>query len=33
MKIITDEISKEELAEMSKRMFGNLVKINKLVKK
>ena len=26
MKIITDEISREELMEMSKKMFGNLVK-------
>jgi hypothetical protein len=26
MKIITDEISREELKEMSKKMFGNLVK-------
>ena len=26
MKIITNEISKEELLEMSKKMFGNLVK-------
>jgi hypothetical protein len=26
MKIITDGISREELAEMSKKMFGNLVK-------
>jgi len=26
MKIVTDEISKKELTEMSKKMFGNLVK-------
>jgi hypothetical protein len=26
MKIITDSISKEELSEMSKKMFGNIVK-------
>ncbi len=26
MKIVVDEISREELAEMSKKMFGNLVK-------
>ena len=26
MKIVTDEILREELAEMSKKMFGNLVK-------
>jgi hypothetical protein len=33
MKIITDEISREELMEMSKKMFGNLVKAVVDVKK